>query len=346
MNKEFLKELLLTPSVSGYEEPLQKKALAFGKEFAHEQITDSVGNAITVVNPEAACKVLLCGHADEIGFIVTHVQENGMVRLSKSGGVRSGLYVGTPMQIIHEGKKVEGVIATYDELVKKGDVDVKDLILDIGADSKEEALKYVAVGDPVCADTTVHELVGDKVSGRGLDDRSGAFIVLEAAKYAAAKGASCGIYAATTVGEETTGRGAFYAAGRVKPTCCIAVDVTWASDAPGTDAASSGDIHLGKGPVLCMSSLVNKKMNALLKKVAEENDIPVQWEVAAGRTFTDGDTVNLSGIGVPTALISIPLRYMHSSVEIASWQDIEKCIQLLGEFLLRMNEEFDYCPID
>lgn len=346
MNRKFLKELLLTPSVSGHEEAIQKKALKFGKEFAHQQLCDPTGNAISVVNPEAACKVLLCGHIDEIGFIVTHVQDNGMLKVAKAGGVRPGLYVGTPVQIIHEGKKVDGVVAVMGSLVKKGDVTAGDLMIDIGAGSREQALEHVSIGDPVCADTQVHELLNDNFSARAMDDRTGAFVILEAAKRAAEQGAKIGIYAATTVGEETTMRGAYYAASRVKPSCAIAVDVTWVSDAPETNPADTGEVSLGKGPVLCMSSVVNKKMNRLLKQIAEEKQIPVQWELAPAGTSTDGDKVNLSGEGVPVALVSIPLRYMHSSVEIANWNDLENCIQLISEFLLRINEDFDYCPLN
>ena len=162
-------------------------------------------------------------------------------------------------------------------------------------------------------------------------------------------GDTIGIYAATTVGEETTGRGAYHAAARLKPHCCIAVDVTWASDAPGTNPGDTGEVKLGGGPVLCMGSAVNKPLNALLKQVAEELDMKVQWEIATGRTGTDGDTVNKADEGVPMALVSIPLRYMHSSVEVGSWKDIEDCIRLLSAFLVKLSEEmdrgFDFCPI-
>lgn len=346
MNQEFLEELLLTPSVSGYEEEIQKKALAYGREFADSQLCDPTGNVISVVNPQAACKVLLCGHIDEIGFVVSHVEDNGMLKLAKCGGVRPALYVGAAMQVIHEGKKTEGVVAVAPSLLKSNDVKAKDLTLDIGAESKEQALQYAAVGDSVCADTQLHELLNDNLAGRALDDRTGAFVILEAAKRAAAKGAKAGIYAATTVGEETTGRGAYYAASRVHPSCAVIVDVTWASDAPETNPADTGDIRLGKGPVLCCSSIVNKNMNQLLRRIAEEKHIPLQWEVAPGGTSTDGDTVNLCQAGIPTALVSIPLRYMHSSVEVGSRKDLEGCIELISEFLLRIDETFDYCPLN
>ena len=349
MDREFLKDLLATPSVSGYEEAIQAKALAYGKEFAHAQQTDPSGNAISVVNPEAGLKVLLCGHIDEIGFVVTHIDAQGRLHLTGAGGVRPRLYLGSPVQVWHEGSLVNGVIATSSDLLKKEKAEASDLLVDIGANSKEEAAGLVSIGDPVCADVPVRELLNDRFTCRALDDRTGAFVVLEAAKEAARQGAKAGIYAATTVGEETSGRGAYYAAARVQPHCAIAVDVTWASDAPGTDPADTGEVKLGGGPVLCRASVVNKKMNALLEKTAEDLGMQVQWEIATGRTGTDGDTVNRAGPGIPMALVSIPLRYMHSSVEVGSWKDIEDCIELLAGFIVKLSEEmekgFDFCTV-
>ena len=346
MNREFMKDLLATPSVSGHEEKIQKKALAFGKQFAHKQLVDPTGNAISVVNPEAECKVLLCGHADEIGFVVNHIDGEGRLHLARVGGVSPKLYIGSPMQIWHGDTMVSGVVAVDRDKLNKEKLDASDLLVDIGARNAEEAKAVVSVGDPVCADVGVRELLNDNFTCRALDDRTGAFIVLEAAKLAAEKGAKVGIYAATTVGEETTGRGAYYASSRINPTCALAVDVTWASDAPGMDP---GEVKVGGGPALCMGSAVNKPLNALLQKTAEDLGMAVQWEIATARTGTDGDIVNLTLEGVPMALVSIPLRYMHSSVELGSWKDLEDCIQLIAEFLVRLSDEwekgFDFSPL-
>ena len=353
MDRDFLKQLLNTVSVTGNEEANQENALRFGRAFAQEQRVDPVGNAFSIVNPENPCKVLLIGHMDEIGFRVTHIGDDGIIHVQKAGGVRPSLYVGCPMQIIHETcedgkivrKKIEGVGVVTDELLKNKEMMDRDLLIDIGAASKEEAAAAVAPGDSVCADTAVHELLGGRFSCRALDDKTGAFVVLEAAKLAAEKGAEAGIYANTSVGEESTGRGAYYAASRIQPDCVIAVDVTWASDCPGTDPAETGLVRLGGGPVLCLSGMTNKKMNSLLKTIAEEKKIPLQYEVAGGRTYTDGDTALMTGIGVPVALVSVPLRYMHSSVEVADWKDLEYCIELISEFLLRIDKDFEYTSL-
>ena len=344
MNKDFLREMLNTVSVSGNEEPNQKVALEFAKDFADEQIVDPVGNAISVVNPDAQVKVLLMGHIDEIGYRVTHVDDKGMIHVQHTGGVSAKLYMGEPMQIIHDGKKIEGVGVINHDLLKKEKVEDEDLIIDIGATTKEEAAAVVSIGDSVVADTTVHELLNDRFSSRALDDKTGAFVILEAAKKAKEMGAKIGIYANTVVGEETTGRGAFFSGTAVEPTCAICVDVCFASDYPGMDPGRNGEITIGGGPTLCLSGITNKKMNALLADIAKEKNIPIQWEVATSHTYTDSDTVLKTGRGVPVALISIPLRYMHSSGELGSWKDLEWCIDLIAEALLRIDENFDFRP--
>ena len=353
MNTKLLYDLLNTVSVSGCEEANQRIALDHAKPFAEKQLTDAVGNAVSIVNPQSNCRVLLCGHMDEIGFRVTHITGDGMIRVQRAGGVKAGLYVGSPMQIIHERtengqvirEKVAGVCVITDSLLKKDKVDASDLMIDIGANTREEAEAVVSIGDSVCADCGVRELLNDRISSRALDDKSGAFVILEAARKAAENGAKCGIYANTTVGEETSGRGAFFAGSGIEPTCAIIVDVTWASDSPERGAEESGEIKLGGGPVLCLSGMVNKNMNALLEQAAKDKGIALQYEVAGGRTYTDGDTLLETGKGVPMALVSIPLRYMHSSVEVADWKDLEACIELIAEFLMRIDSEFDFRPI-
>ena len=348
MIPEFLEKILNTASVSGCEEENQKNALAYMKDTAEEQKCDAVGNTFSFIHRNAPCQVLLTAHMDEIGFRVVQITDDGMIKVQEAGGVYPALYAGAPMQILHETDKgitkINACCTFSDELLKNSDVKDRDLVLDIGASSREEAEKAVSVGDPVCADTAAKELLGGRIASRALDDKAGVYVICEAAKRAAAKGAQNGIIVHTSVGEETTGRGAWFAGAAVKPSCCIAVDVTWANDCPGGDPAKNGDIRLGRGPVLCMSGMVNKQMNTMLKKTAQDCGIAVQYETAGGRTYTDGDVLMLTGNGVPTALVSVPLRYMHSSVEIADGKDLEQCIELIAEFLLRMHADFRYEP--
>ena len=335
MNKEFLFEMLDTMSVSGNEIGLQKKVIKEMMPFADEIRTDYTGNVICVLNPEADFKVLLAGHIDEIGLIVTHIRSDGLLKVAKAGGIRPSVYPGHQVMIHHGNEKIPGVVVLSDDM--KGDIKDKDLIIDIGAKDAEDARRYVEEGDPAHLNTYHLRLQNDLLCARGIDDRGGAFIVLEALKKAKEMGCKIGVYAATTVGEETTMRGAYWAASQVKPNVAIAVDVTYAQDYPGTDPAESGDVKLGTGPVICNSSIANKKVNDLLKTCAKENNIPYQIESFLGRTGTDADKMHQTGEGVVTALLSLPLRYMHSPSEVCHLSDIKYAINLLATFLCTVN---------
>lgn len=345
MNQNFLEEMLETCSVSGHEVELQKKVMDYMKNVSDEIITDVTGNVIQAVNPESSTKVLLCGHIDEIGFIVTNIQNDGSLKITNAGGVRAILYLGTHVQIKTKKGMVNGVVITNSALTKKSDLTCEDLTIDIGASSKEEAMQYVSVGDCVCASTSYKYLVKDRMAARAMDDRIGAFIVLEAIRKAKEKGCQIGAYGATTVGEETTMRGAYWASQKVKPTCAIAIDVTYTSDYEGVNANVTGEVALGKGPVLCHSSIVNKKMNELLEECAQKLGIHLQYEIASGRTGTDADKIHFTNEGVPVALVSIPLRYMHSSIETLSLQDVQEIIDLLAQFLCTFDETVNLDPL-
>ncbi len=346
MNREYLETILKTMSVSGHEEELQKKVISYMKPYADQIMTDVTGNVISVLNPESDSKVLLCGHIDEIGFIVTHIQSDGTLKVTNAGGVRAVLYLGSQVQIKTKTGIVNGVVITNGVLTKRNDLSCADLTIDIGAPSKEDALTMVSVGDPVCAKTDVLPLMNDRLAARAMDDRIGAFIVTEALIRAKEKDCKTGVYAATTVGEETTMRGAYWSAAKVKPSCAIAVDVTYTSDYEGADPNSTGEISLGKGPVLCHSSIVSKKMNQLLAECAADLNIGLQYEIAPGRTGTDADKMHFANDGIPTALVSIPLRYMHSSIETLDMKDVEQIIELLAEFVCRYNGDMNLNPFE
>lgn len=345
MDEKFLKEMLQTISVSGHEEELQRKIIQRMEGQADEILTDAVGNVITVLNPQSQTRVLLCGHIDEIGMIITEIRPDGFLKVTNAGGVRARLYPGVQVQIKSAGGILYGVVVTNSELLKQTDLSCTDLTIDIGASSFEEASAKVAVGDPLCAAAGPIELLNHRMAARAMDNRIGAFIVQEALLKAKEKNCQIGVYSAATVGEETTMRGAFWAAQKVKPACALIVDVTYTSDYPGVSAAATGDIRLDRGPVLCHSSIVSKKMNSLLKECAKRLNIEVQWEIAVGRTGTDGDKVHFSNDGVPVALVSIPLRYMHSSIETLSLLDVEQIIDLLAEFLCSFSKELDLNPL-
>lgn len=344
MNREFLHTLLTTDSVSGNEIKIQKKIIAYMEDTVDEIHTDYTGNVVSVINPDSPVRILLSGHIDEIGLMVTHIQENGMLKVASVGGVKLREYPGHKVRVCAENGVVYGMVATNSTINKDVDLKVSGLTIDIGANNKVEAEKYVQLGDTVIFDTDYRDLLDEKICARAIDDRAGAFIILEATRRAKEKGCKNGVYCVTSVGEETTMRGASWAAEAVGPTMGIAVDVTYATDYEGTNVAETGDVKLGAGPVLCNSTIISKKMNTLLKKAAEKANIPYQVEAAVGRTGTDIDKIHFAGKGVATSLISLPLRYMHSPAEMGSYKDIENCIDLLTEFLLMVDESTNLDP--
>lgn len=345
MDLEFLKEMLGTSSVSGCEIGLQKKVLAHYKPYMDTMLTDYTGNVIGVINPEHPVKVLLSGHIDEIGLIVTGVDSNGLIHVMNAGGIYASTYLGHQVIVEHEGKQVYGNVVITRELAKK-DVKAGDLLIDIGTNTKEETLKHVSIGDPIHFDNNIRELLDDKLTSRAIDDRGGAFIVMEAVKKAKELGCKCGAYASSSVGEETSMRGAYFASGTTHPTMAIVVDVTYATDYPGTDPFSSGKVELGKGPVLCHSSIVNDKLNAMLKSVASKHNIPLQEEVFVGRTGTDADKIHVSQDGVPVCLVSFPLRYMHSPNETCDKKDVQNAIDLIAHLLCEIDENTNISLFD
>jgi len=343
MNKEFLYTLLDNMSVSGHEISLQKKVIEEMKPYADEIRTDYTGNVISILNPDAPFKVMLAAHIDEIGLIVTHIQEDGLLRVAKSGGIYARTYPGHQVVVHGFGGTVYGVVINNKDM-DKADLKDGELYIDIGAKDGAEARKYVQEGDPIHLNTYHQEMLGGFLSARAVDDRGCAFIILEALKKAKAMGCKIGVYAATTVGEETTMRGAHWAGSAVQPNVAIAVDVTFASDYPGVDSKESGQVRLGKGPVICHGSITNRKVNDLLKVCATAKGLPYQVEAYMGSTHTDADKMHFSGNGVVTTLVSLPLRYMHSPSEVCQLEDIETSIRLLAQFLCSIDEHTDLDP--
>ena len=342
MNKAFLYTLLDSMSVSGHEIPLQKKIIAEMTPYCDEIRTDYTGNVISILNPESPFKVLLTGHIDEIGLIVTHIQGDGLLRVTKAGGIRARQYPGHQVVVHGTSGPVYGAVIPTD--ADKKEIKDQDLYIDIGAKNADDARKYVREGDPAHFHSYHQEMINGFLSARGVDDRGCAFIILEALKRAKELGCKIGVYAATTVGEETTMRGAHWACSAVDPNLAIAVDVTYATDYPGAEPECTGKVMLGAGPVICLSSIVNDKVNKLLDACAIQNNISIQKEIAVGRTGTDADKMHFAGKGYPTALVSLPLRYMHSPSEVCHMDDIKNSIELLAQFLCMINEETNLDP--
>ena len=344
MNKEFLFDLLKTGSVSGNETELEKKIYDYMQDKADLVTVDELGNVTAVLNPDAPFKVLITGHADEIGLMVSAIGSDGTLMVTHIGGIYTTTYPGHKVRVYTKNGIIYGAVANSRDIAKNKDLEASALRIDIGAKDREDALRYVELGDTVTFDTDVRELLNDCITGRALDDRLGAFIVMEALAKAKQRGASIGCYAVSTTGEETTGNGAYFAASRIKPNIAIAVDVTYTSDNCGISEAETGDIGLGKGPVICNNPSIHKKVNAQLRACAAKLNMAVQTEAASGRTGTDGDIMHKTGLGVPFALVSIPLRYMHNPAEVGSLKDVQDCIDLLAEFFVSCTEDMNLKP--
>ena len=344
MNKAFLFDLLTTGSVSGNEAELEKKFFDYMQDKADQVTVDELGNVTAILNPAASFRVLLAGHADEIGLMVSAIGSDGTLMVTEIGGIYPTTYPGHKVRVYTKNGIIYGAVANSRAISKNKELEASDLRIDIGAKDREDALKYVELGDTVTFDTDVRELQNDCITGRALDDRVGAFIVMEALAKAREKGVSVGCYSVTTTGEETTGNGAYFTSSRVKPNIAIAVDVTYTSDNCGISEAITGDIAVGKGPVICNNPSIHKKVNAHLRECADRLDMTLQTEAASGRTGTDGDTMHRTGIGVPFALVSIPLRYMHNPNEVVSLKDVQDCIDLLAEFLSSCTSDMNLKP--
>ena len=344
MNKEFLFDLLKTGSVSGNEEALEKKIYDYMQDKADLVEVDELGNVTAAVNPDAAFKVLITGHADEIGLMVSAIGSDGMLMVTKIGGIYTTTYPGHKVRVYTKNGVIYGAVANSDDIAKNKELEASALRIDIGAKDRADAQKYVELGDTVTFDTDVRELLNDCITGRALDDRLGAFIVMEAVAEAKKQGATIGCYAVSTTGEETTGNGAYFSASRIKPNIAIAVDVTYTSDNCGISEAETGDISLGKGPVICNNPSIHKKLNGHLRQCAAKLNMAVQTEAASGRTGTDGDIMHKTGLGVLFALVSIPLRYMHYPAEVGCLKDVQDCIDLLAEFFVSCTQDMNLKP--
>lgn len=343
MNDRKLLELLLsTHSPSGYELNIQKKLIEATKDIFDEVITQQNYNVVHVLNPKSETKILFAAHIDEIGMVINKINNDGTCRLEQIGGARPYMYAGQSVKVLTDTKEVPAVIG-YLPNMDKG-IKATDLILDLGASSIEEAKKLVRVGNPVMVDRSYTYLANDFLSAKALDDKLAVYIFLEAIKKVKGK-TDLGIYLATTVGEETTGRGAHSAVAKVNPTCAISLDVTYAADINYRENLFN-DVYLGKGPALTEGSLMNKVIHKDMINICEDLNIPYQIETAPSRTYTDTDSMYTYFEGVPCYLLSIPLRYMHSSVEVCNFNDVDNLIDLVAEYILQFDPNKSFNPFE
>ncbi|MFG6148191.1 M20/M25/M40 family metallo-hydrolase [Halobacillus sp. B23F22_1] len=346
--QNFLLELLDTPSPSSMEMTIQKRWIKEMQPYADEIRTDHAGNAIAVLNPEAEFKVLLAGHCDEIALVINRIDDQGFLYFDKMGGINPKAAVGMKVKVLGEEKQFSGVIGVNAQHHGglKGDFGLDDLFIDCGAKTKEELENEVQIGDLAVYKREPEVMMDRYITGRGLDNRTGLFIVGEVVRKLSQKNIKVGLYAASTVNEETNMGGAYFAAAGVEPTMAIACDVTFATDYPGVNKNKHGDVKLEGGPVLAKGAPINRKINKMLEVSANSLNINVQYELTSRATGTDADRMRLTGKGVPVSLVSLPLRYMHSPVETASIKDIDQEIELLVHMIENMTGNESLNPLD
>jgi endoglucanase len=347
----FFKQLADSPSPSGYEQPAQRVWREYVAPHADEVRTDVMGNAWGVLRGPDRPRVMLAGHVDEIGLMVQYIDDQGFLYFGSIGGVDAHLLPGQRVRVHGRGGPVLGVIGRkpihlleQDERSKVAKL--KDLAVDIGAKDRAEAESLVAVGDPMTFTTEMERLRGDRVAARGLDDKMGSFVVAETLRRLAAhKGERrCSVYGVSTVQEEVGLRGGRTSAFGIDPDVGLCVEVTFATDHPGVDKKAIGDVQVGKGPVLSRGPNINPRLFELLRATAQEKGIPLQYEAAPRATGTDANVMQLNRSGVATALVEIPLRYMHTPAEVLSLGDVEAAVELLVATLLRIGADSDWIP--
>nr|WP_248898088.1 M20/M25/M40 family metallo-hydrolase [Haloplanus sp. XH21] len=330
--RDFLDRLLETPSPSGFEIRGQRVWLDYVEAFADDVWTDDYGNAVAV-HEGGSTELALTGHADEVGFIVRRIDDDGYVRIGSIGGADRTVSQGQHVTI-HAAEPVSGVIGqTAIHLRDTGDeeyADIGEQYVDVGATDREEAESLVSVGDPVTFSTTVEDLHGTRVSARGMDNRIGVWAAAEGLRRAAENDVDATVYAVSTIQEEVGLQGARMVGFDLAPDAVVAVDVTHATDSPGVPDEKRGPVELGDGPVVSRGSANHPVLVDLARSVANDADIDVQLQAAGSRTGTDADAFYTSSGGIPSLNVGLPNRYMHTPVEVIDEKDLAALATLLA----------------
>lgn len=346
--QEFLEELLITPSPTGFESAGQKVWTDYVGDFADDVESDSYGSACAKLNTSFdVVTVMLEAHCDEIGMIVQHITDDGYIYVNKLGGSDSTIARAKRVNIHTSNGIVSGVTgntAIHLQDKKNGGGEQpqwKDIYVDVGASDKEEALELVQVGDPITYADDFDYLSDEILSGRALDNRMGGFIIAQVLKNLNDRRdeLNVNVVALNSVQEEVGGYGARMMSYRIDPDTALVTDVTHATDTPGINHKEHGLVKLGKGPVVQHGGANHPKIVEFIEEVGKEKEIALQHEATSVRTGTDTDSIFYQKTGIPSALISLPLRYMHSPVETTSMKDVEELINLMTESVLALEPD-------
>jgi putative aminopeptidase FrvX len=340
-----LGELLVAAGPPGHEAAPARVWREAAEAFGAEVTVDPMGSSIARVAGRAEHPLLaVVGHIDEIALLVSHVSDKGFLHVVRSGGWDPQVLVGQRVQVLTREGPVPGLVGRKPIHLLEGEerkkaVELKQLHVDIGARDGDEARERVREGDQVVIAAEPVELPNGRLAARSLDNRLGVYVALEVAHRVHEAGGAAGpVAGVAAVQEEIGAHGARAMAYGLRPDLAVAVDVTHATDAPGVDPGELGKHGLGDGPVITRGAIVSRPLNDLLDAAAAAEGIDCTTEVAGSGTHTDADVIHMSRSGIPTALVSIPLRYMHSPVELVELADVEDTIKLITAMALRLEE--------
>jgi putative aminopeptidase FrvX len=344
----FLKRLLDAPAPSGYEAAAARAWRTEAETFADKVSADVAGNSIAEVNPGGSPTIMLDGHIDEIGVIVQYIDDDGYVYIAPIGGWDPQVLVGQRIRFLGAAGDVIGVVGKKPiHLMKPEDREhaskFADLWVDVGATKREEAESRLGVGDPGVIDSHSHDFPNDRIVSRSIDDRIGAFIVLEALRRYAEKPGTARVVAAATTQEEIAwhGGGALICAACVNPQIAIVVDVTFATDHPNIEKKEIGDHKMGGGPIVSRGALISPVVYTMLRATAKKLNMPHAVHAVGRDTSTNADAIHIAREGVATGLVSVPNRYMHSPNEMVDLKDVDAAATLIAEFCRSVTAKTD-----
>ena len=352
-DKTFLLNLLNTPSPTGFESKGQQVWATYIKPFVDRVENDAYGNTWGVMEgqkQDSSSSLMFEAHADEIGFMISYISDAGFIYVNRVGGSDRAIVRARRVRILGDKGEVTGVFGNtaihIRETSNEKTPQWHEVFIDIGASKKEEVLERgLRVGHPIVFADEPIELTENRLSGRALDNRIGGFIIAQVMERLSKqiKKPDVTVYAVNAVQEEIGGNGARMVSYRLHPSCAVVLDVTHATDSPGIDKPKHGDVKLGGGPTLTHGTSNHPLLVQHLMKVAEKEEIPIQHEASSRFTGTDTDKIFTSKTGIPSALVSLPMRYMHSTVETVDMKDVEYVIRLLTAFALHLEagETFD-----
>ena len=335
----FLEELVNTPSPVGHEVRGLRVWRDYAAKFAAATYSDAYGNTVATLNPGGGPRLMLAAHADEIAMVVNYVNDAGYLYVKRTGGIDPSITKAQRVTVHTRNGPVLGVVGNVAIHLTKLEGDPKapkihDLFIDIGVASRDEALKLVRIGDPITLNDRFERLRGDLVVARAFDNRIGTWAVAETLRLLAphVKKLGCEVCAVANVQEEVGLLGARQIAYSLKPDVALVVDVTHATDYPTVSKEQHGDVRLGRGPTLTHGGCNHPEVVARLEAVAEAKSIPLQHEAMSASSGTDTDVIFWTRGGIPSALISLPNRYMHSPVEVVNLKDLAQIPELMAAF--------------